>query len=156
MNPIRLPPFSRLRCASSRRPPDHMKLIVGLLVVAVVAVASGCAKTDWIDRTLVTVDVTGVWERAGSSTIRLELKQQGPNVTGYLRLYGHAGTPSSGDLAGSVAGDTFRFRQVNGPAEGEMTVSGDEMAGQIRGLPILSQVTLTRVNPSAKSDSPPR
>jgi len=23
--------------------------------------ASGCAQKDWIDRTLVTVDVTGVW-----------------------------------------------------------------------------------------------
>jgi len=133
-----------------------MKLIVGLLVVAAVAVGSGCTKQDWIDRTLVTVDVTGVWERAGSSSIQLELKQQGANVSGYLRLYGHAGTPSSGNIEGSVAGDTFRFRQVNGPGEGEMTVSGDEMAGQIRGLPILPQVTLRRVDSSSPPASPPR
>ena len=126
------------------------------VVMGALMLASGCAQKDWIDRTLVTVDVTGVWERAGSSTIRLELKQQGPNVTGYLRSYGQAGTPSSGDLAGSVAGDAFRFKQVNGPAEGEMTVSGDEMAGQIRGLPTLSQVTLRRVDHSYPPGSPPR
>ena len=33
-----------------------MKAIGGRLVAAVLAVGSGCAKTDWIDRTLVTVD----------------------------------------------------------------------------------------------------
>jgi hypothetical protein len=38
-----------------------MKAILGLLVAAVLAVGSGCAKTDWIDRTLVTTDLTGIW-----------------------------------------------------------------------------------------------
>jgi hypothetical protein len=36
-----------------------MKAIVGLLVVVALVFGSGCAKQDWIDRTLVTVDVTG-------------------------------------------------------------------------------------------------
>jgi hypothetical protein len=37
-----------------------MKAIVGALIaVATLVVGSGCAKQDWIDRTLVTVDVTG-------------------------------------------------------------------------------------------------
>jgi hypothetical protein len=36
-----------------------MKLIVGLLAAVTLVFGSGCAKTDWIDRTLVTVDVTG-------------------------------------------------------------------------------------------------
>src|SRR5260370_15050473 len=135
-----------------------MRIIAGLLVAAALAFASGCAKTDWIDRTQVTVDVTGSWERVGASTLRLELNQQGPNVTGYLRLTGFASTPGSGPIVGSVAGDTFRFRQVNGSGEGEMTVSGDDMTGQIRGYPYLTQATLTlgRVNPSPKSPSPPR
>jgi hypothetical protein len=37
----------------------HMKTIVGMLIGATLAVGSGCARSDWIDRTLVTVDVTG-------------------------------------------------------------------------------------------------
>jgi hypothetical protein len=138
------------------RTSDRMKALAGILVVATLTVGSGCAKTDWIDRTLVTVDVTGTWETVGSSTLQLELNQQGPNVTGYLRLTGFAGTPGSGPIVGSLAGDTFRFRQVNGSGEGEMTVSGDDMTGQIRGYPYLTRVTLGRVNPSSKSGSPPR
>jgi hypothetical protein len=98
----------------------------------------------------------GAWETVGSSTLQFELNQQGPNVTGYLRLTRFASTPGSGPSVGSVAGDTFRFRQVNGSGEGEMTVSGDDMTGQIRGYPFLTQVTLGRVNPSSKSASPPR
>jgi hypothetical protein len=131
-----------------------MKAIVGVLIAATLAVGFGCARSDWIDRTLVTVDVTGIWERVGS-TLQLELRQQGPNVNGYLRLPA-PGNQLSGPIEGSVAGDTFRFRRVNGPGEGEMTVSGDEMAGQIRGLPTMPQVTLRRVDPSSKSGSPPR
>jgi len=38
-----------------------MKSIVCLLIASTLAVGLGCAKTDWIDRTLVTVDVTGTW-----------------------------------------------------------------------------------------------
>ena len=40
-----------------------MKAIVGVLIAATLAVGFGCARSDWIDRTLVTVDVTGIWER---------------------------------------------------------------------------------------------
>jgi hypothetical protein len=32
-----------------------------MLTLAALAFDSGCAKTDWIGRTLVTVDVTGSW-----------------------------------------------------------------------------------------------
>jgi hypothetical protein len=35
-----------------------MKAALGVIAAAVVF-ASGCAQKDWIDRTLVTVDVTG-------------------------------------------------------------------------------------------------
>ena len=38
-----------------------MRAALGVLGVALM-LASGCAQKDWIDRTLVTVDVTGVWE----------------------------------------------------------------------------------------------
>ena len=37
-----------------------MKTIARLLSTALLALTPGCAQTDWIDRTLVTVDVTGV------------------------------------------------------------------------------------------------
>jgi len=47
-------------CVLHRLPPDHMKLLVWLFGLIVLASAPGCAKTDWIDWTLVTVDVTGV------------------------------------------------------------------------------------------------
>jgi hypothetical protein len=46
-----------------------------MLTLAALAFGSGCAKTDWIGRTLVTVDVTGSWYgrrfllRAGSTGI---------------------------------------------------------------------------------------
>jgi hypothetical protein len=43
-----------------------MKVIARVLIVAALAFSSGCARTDWIERTLVTVDVTGTWfGRAG-------------------------------------------------------------------------------------------
>jgi hypothetical protein len=38
-----------------------METIVGELIAATLAAGSGCTRSDWIDRTLVTVDVTGVW-----------------------------------------------------------------------------------------------
>jgi hypothetical protein len=38
-----------------------METIVGELIAATLAAGSGCPRSDWIDRTLVTVDVTGVW-----------------------------------------------------------------------------------------------
>jgi hypothetical protein len=41
-----------------------MKTIVGILIAATLLFGSGCAKTDWIDRTLVTEDVTGTWSGA--------------------------------------------------------------------------------------------
>ena len=30
-----------------------------------------------------------------------------------------------------MAGDVFAFRETNGPIRGQLTVSGDEMAGEI-------------------------
>jgi hypothetical protein len=44
------------------RLPAHMKLIVGLLDVLRLTIGPGCARSDCVDRTLVTGDVAGVWE----------------------------------------------------------------------------------------------
>src|SRR5215813_11218712 len=47
---------------AARPPPAYlMKIITCVLIAATVLFSSGCAQKDWIDRTLVTVDVTGTW-----------------------------------------------------------------------------------------------
>jgi len=113
-----------------------MKIIAGVLIAAVLAFGSGCARSDWIERTLVTVDVTGVWQGSMSSwdgqpaineEVSLELKQQGPNVTGHFQGRRPVGFwRQSGPIEGSVAGDVFRFNETSGSITGELTVSGDE------------------------------
>src|SRR5262249_10322225 len=173
MNPIRLPPSSRRAlCLLHRRLPDHMKLLIaGLLGVVTLVIGFGCAKTDWIDRTLVTVDVTGTWNGSVAGTgsggrppgLLFELEQQGSTVKGSMRFPAGGSsewvTTSSriipGPLDGTVAGDMFRFRLTNGSLAGELTVSGDEMNGQVSwsgGRPI----SLRRVDPSSPPASPPR
>jgi len=85
-----------------------MKAALGVIAVAVV-LTSGCAQKDWIDRTLVTVDVTGVWEgrlimpeaswsgdfvcdrpiateASPSGNVALVLQQQGAKVTSNGRV----------------------------------------------------------------------
>jgi len=76
--------------------------------------ASGCAQTDWIDRTLVTVDVTGVWEgEVASGTVRrqltLTLAQSGSKVTGQMAASGSSVYlgPLEGPIDGTVSGDIF-------------------------------------------------
>ena len=145
-----------------------------LLIAATLIFAAGCAaaKQDWIDRTLVTVDVTGTWSGsvAGSGTIVMpglgpvllfELEQQGSTVKGYMRLGGSSGAASSwyrvdqGPVDGTVAGDVFRFRVTNGSLEGELKVSGDEMTGEVS-LAGNRPLSLRRVDPSSPPGSPPR
>src|SRR5215510_2121768 len=54
--------------------------------------ASGCAQKDWIDRTLVTVGVTGCLVTGGTGgpwgnrEVQLEQKHEGSKVTGTIRL----------------------------------------------------------------------
>jgi len=104
-----------------------------LILVTMLACGSGCAKSDWIQQTLVTVDVTGTW-RDSDGTIEFTLEQQGSKVTGSLLLKGiqSAGTISA-PVEGSVGGDVFRFQQTRGERSclGEFTVSGDDMHGWV-------------------------
>ena len=131
-----------------------------MLLATMLAMSAGCAKTDWIDRTLVTVDVTGTWygSSAGSAgrEIFLELKQDASKVTGSVRIFPGGSISKAEPIDGTVAGDVFRFRQRNGIVEGEVTVSGDEMNGRVTldqgGRP----VSLRRVDPSSRPASPPR
>jgi hypothetical protein len=153
--------------------PGHrrMKLIAGLLIAAALAFASGCAQTDWIDRTLVTETVSGVWagsmdtpdgqQSAVNVAVRLELQQQGPRVSGVIELFGGGfggRTPrGSTPIEGSVAGDVFRFKDSRGTVVAELAVSGDEMRGQgtaAGGRPVT--LSLRRVDASPPPTSPTR
>src|SRR5215468_803003 len=122
-----------------------MRAIWAFLAAALVF-ATGCAQQDWIDRTLVTEDVSGVWTGkayiAHAVTglivdVRLELEQQGPKVKGSMRPSGSIPwrsldpSPATGPIEGTVAGDRFEFREVNGHTAGHLTVSGEEMTGEI-------------------------
>jgi hypothetical protein len=73
--------------------------------VAAVFVVAGCARQDWIDRTLVTVDVTGTWSgyikgtsTGGSREVTFELRQEGPKVTGVVNGIGFHGREPPGPL----------------------------------------------------------
>ena len=138
-----------------------MKPIVSLLIAATLAVGSGCAKQDWIDRTLVTVDVTGVWlgtmsqlSTGSGGDARLELQQKGPNVSGQMQI--PAGTIVSGPITGTVAGDVFKFTDARGTLFGELTVNGDEMTGQYSGPMGARPISLRRENSISSPASPPR
>jgi len=108
--------------------------IVLILMVSVV-VSVGCAKPDWIQSTLVTVDVTGTWRSANGDFV-LSLKQEGPKVTGYMRRTGMGGILSviEGDIQGAVTGDVFSWKQTAGTLTScvsDMSVSEDEIAGVV-------------------------
>ena len=125
------------------------------VAVAVVFV-SGCAKQDWIDRTLVTVDVTGTWR--STSGWEFNLEQEGLRVTGSVRPSSGASQYwlQPGPIRGSVAGDVFRFTDSRDYLEGEVTVSGDEMNGTARLRGSQEPIYLRRVDPSSPPASPPR
>ena len=139
-----------------------MTIVTRILIAAALAFGSGCARSDWIERTLVTVDVTGTWYgrlRAGVvSDVWFELEQQGATVKGFMRFGGpgYVGV-TSGPITGTVAGDVFHFKDTRGTVEGELTVSGDEMNGQAS-LPWSASraVSLRRVESSSGPDLPRR
>src|SRR5215468_4210237 len=110
---------------------------IPLVLAAMFALASGCAKPDWIQQTLVTVDVTGVWVGTMgnswvSAGVRFELEQEGAKVKGFIQpemTSMSMGWLVKGPIDGTVSGDVFRFKQTNAALMGEMTVSGDEWGG---------------------------
>jgi hypothetical protein len=118
-----------------------MRAISGLLMLAILLLGSGCAsRPDWIEATLVTVDVTGKWSGTASAGggaapahVELTLAQHGPRVTGFLRVRPiQSGLGSAeGPITGEVSGDVLRFNQTNGPVKGEATVTTDEMRGEL-------------------------
>jgi hypothetical protein len=139
-----------------------MRAMARVLILAALVFGSGCARTDWIERTLVTVDVTGTWTGSligganTSATLSFELEQQGSTVKGFMRFVSggdKGGIPvRSRPIDGTVAGDVFRFRAQGSTWDGQLSVSGDEMTGQVS-VGGAGSVTLRRVDPSSR---PPR
>ena len=105
-------------------------LAVGVLLLT----TAGCARSDWIEETLVTVDVTGVWRgttgRGGSAysggSVDLTLQQSGPKVTGQ---FGVATGGAPGAIEGTVKGDRLSLWSSRGGWKAELQVNGDEMIG---------------------------
>jgi hypothetical protein len=136
-----------------------MRDVTLALVVTALVLGSGCAQKDWIDRTLVTVDVTGTWEGSAKGlSLKLELEQEGSTVKGFVRYRGVNPLPggsTGGPIDGTVAGDVFRFNDSRGSVEGELTVSGDEMSGLVSYFG-QQRISLRRADPSSPPASPPR
>ena len=136
-----------------------MRTIGAMFMGAALAIGAGCTTPpDWIERTLVTVDVTGTWQGAspvkvgpGYPDLWLELQQEGPKAKGSTRA-NTGGMQRSGPIEGTIAGDVFTFRQTNGPVTGELTVSGDEMKGEIL-QPSRFPIVLRRVGSPPRPDS---
>jgi hypothetical protein len=103
--------------------------LIGLLVLAL----AGCARSDWIESTLVTVDVTGEWvgtnsQAGGITNLYLSARHAGAKVTGQLTTSGwNAAQFPGGEIIGTVSGDVFRF--VAGGRRFRLVVTGDEMRG---------------------------
>ena len=120
----------------------------------------GCAQKDWIDRTLVTEDVTGVWWGSMDGSpfrppVQLELRQQGAKVTGAMKVP-PAGSYSLGSgipIEGSVNSDVFTFRDQRGIFSGELIVGGDDLVGQILSQWGVMRASLHRGSAGSQSDS---
>jgi hypothetical protein len=140
----------------------RMRTVLRVILVVALVCASGCtAHPDWIERTLVTVDVTGVWSGAisqGGSYVEVSmvLKQEGPKVTGSLRWRGFSEPRVFGDLPGpvqgTVSGDRFEFSRT-GLLSADLIVSGDEMTGPGHVNSGPASIVLRRVNSSALPSS---
>jgi hypothetical protein len=104
------------------------------LAAALVLLGQGCAKrADWVEGTLVTVDVTGAWKGrmffvpGGLGEFEMTLKQRGAKVTGDGRLRAQKLA-----IEGTVRGDVFSFTDPGGRLRAEAAVNGDEMSGEGR------------------------
>jgi hypothetical protein len=110
-----------------------------LLIALVVVLGFGCARADWIEGTLVTVDVTGVWSgmystSAGTSgAVELVLQQVGGNVTGTITMkglgFGGIGLAENVAIRGVVNGDVLRFNATATLNNYDLVVSGEQMLG---------------------------
>ena len=132
-----------------------------LIVAGTLLLGAACApRRDWIEATLVTVDVSGVWSGDGPNfpgsgvPIVLELTQEGSKVAGSMRIGGYWGH-YGGRVEGRVTGDLFQFSHLSHPIKGEATVDGDEMKGQLVFLSV-GEFRLRRVDRSVPTRPQPQ
>ncbi len=121
------------------------------LSASLALLVEGCAqRTDWVEGTLVTVDVTGVWKGRTTTGVtgemEMTLTQRGAKVTGEGRIRADRVA-----IEGTVRGDMFSFN-AGGRLRAEAQIDGDRMSGQGRtnvgasgsGQPLPFRFTLTR------------
>ena len=109
------------------------RLIAWAVAGMIVSASLGCARPDWIQSTLVTVDVSGEWQgnitrpagAYGPGLIYLSLRQSGPKVTGTFSLGVNKDVP----LEGKLSGDVLRIQGRGGAVTAELQVNSDDMSG---------------------------
>jgi hypothetical protein len=116
-------------------------MTIQLSIVLLFVIATGCARRDWIESMLVTVDVTGTWSgevKQVRGTVRgraeLTLEQVGPNVKGLMTLTSPIQAANRRDMPveGNVNGDVVRLSGIDGNLE--LVVKGEEMSGAWTGI----------------------
>jgi len=137
---------------------EKVRTFARALLVLAIASSIACAQKDWIDRTLVTENVTGAWTgllgpSGCSRDVRLDLQQEGSKVTGVGMV---SVSNDRFPIQGSVAGDVFTFKSLRGSTSGELTVSGDDMKGRILWGCGNTPVLLHRVDSASRTEAPPR
>jgi len=119
-----------------------------VLCVALAAIlTAGCAGPQSQQVTAVdgtpSVDVTGHWSgfvgRGGfTADVFFDLKQDGAKVIGKSTVSGFG--DASGDLTGTVSGNTFTYVLPGNRCCGELIVKGDQMSGRgFSGYPVQLQ-----------------
>ena len=115
-----------------------MRALIGILVVSVMIVGSGCASTPAAPPT---VNVTGSWagtwsfETAslGGGSLRGTFQQDGARVSGNFTIVGGGSAVRfpAATIIGFVSGNQITLSQ---PSSGTLTVNGNEMSGVVNGL----------------------
>jgi len=119
---------------------------------------SGCASTPpVIQETILFRDLIGTWRSTDGELVELTLTQQGSNISGtLLTVAGNDNLGSEALINGTVNGNIFRFRQAAGgiSIEGEMTVNGDEMTGQLRNATVSGTTRYVRLRRVERPSQP--
>jgi hypothetical protein len=136
----------------------------GQLLIVLALLIVGCARGDWIDKTLTLVDVTGTWEgvfkfseptRGLERATRWVLRQNGGRVRGEAEgLHGAQLAPIEGLVNGEVlswqlTGQFFRWAPGTS-YRGEAMITIDEMSGRADGPNCPCTVLLRRAGSDVK------
>jgi hypothetical protein len=125
-------------------------VVVSLTLLALVtgcssrsgSTAASSAPTGSVAASPTMSNLTGAWQGnvgvgARSTTLRMNLKQDGPAVKGDIAVGGRADL--SGSVTGTVQGDTVRLRLESGASAPQLRVQGDTITGVISGEPLTAQ-----------------